>query len=157
MTGSRTVRMDCHNFNQAIRRDFTAVSCGQSFRRIQTKGDIGNLTIAADIEQLVYLHEFFQRNGHMLPFIVEAGRGFRQFNLLACIDQFYRLRLFIERHTVGRFDFCYQIRTKVKFFTGGGTIRPGGNGIYDLSSSIAHCTVRCHNVFLGRDGIGSAF
>lgn len=77
----------------------------------------------------------------MLPFIIEAGGGFRNGYHLAGIHQFDLLRFFVENHAVRSLGFQNLKFTQIEFFTDSLSIRTCGNGVYYFARVITNDAV----------------
>ena len=151
------VCIQAYDLQQSICRNNRTVSCSKVFGRIQSKGDIGKLIVSADTEFFAQFQRFLQTQFHLLAFVIYAGGCFCQVYLLARINQFYLLRVWIQHHAVGRLCLNNLILTQIQFLAGNSSAGTGSNGIYYIAFCSTQGTVRCINIFCCANFIGCAF
>ena len=120
---------------------------------IQSKLNIGNFTIVADMEYVVMLHCLFKINNNFLTLVYKRSRGSCDFYKFTGIDKLNVNGCLIDYHSVRCGNFLTLIFTEIKGFRGCCTIFACGNGIYNLSLCIANGPVKGDNVFKGNNFI----
>ena len=116
------------------RNDFL---CGE-----QAEVDRGDFSVAANAEDLVLLHDLIQINLDLLALVVEAGGGFGNLYLLACVGQFHSLNGGIENHTIGGFRLNNMVSAQEERFGYGLAVILGNKCCHDLFLAVSESTVR---------------
>ena len=148
---SLTVFIKDNDFNQSALRNHRTVSCNDVSLGIETKGNVLELSIHADAEEFVLLKGFLQTHFHFLAFVIEITGSLSDKNLLAGIHELNILNFSVEYHRMRCSDFLDIVFTQVELLTGSDSVRPGRDGIYQLSLRVMHYAVEGVDVFCSTD------
>ena len=141
-----------NDFQKPICRDHGTIRCGDVLLGIEAEGHGGDLAIHANAKGFILLQHLVQRHKGFLALVVEAGRGFGDFHLLACVHQLHVGDVLAGiHHAVGELDFLHLEFAQVEGLALGRPVLAGGNGIHYLARRIAQGAVQGVDVLQGGD------
>ena len=133
----------CGNGSAAGRYDFLG--------GIQPEGDVLQLAVCADAEQLIRFKGFHKADFRRLTLVLERSRRFCYGNILTGVDKLDAVGFRVEHHPVGCCDLTHLIFAKVEFTAHRCAGCIGCNSVYDLALLISDSAVRRSNVLSGDD------
>ena len=140
-----------YNLNEPTCRNYGPVTGNQVSFCIQTEGDVFQLAVHADAEQLVLLQYLVQGYFDLLALVIEISGGFRNGDLLTGVSQLHSLNFAIQDHPVRRGDLLYLIFSEIQFLARCHAVRPGRDSIHDLALCVMHDAVKRIDIFCCTD------
>ena len=141
-----------NDFQKPVRRDHGTVCCGDVLLGIEAKGHGGDFAIHANAKGFILLQHLVKRHEGFLALIIEAGRGFGDFHLLACVHQLHVGDVLAGiYHAVRELDFLHLEFAQVEGLALGCSVLAGGNGVHYLARRVAQGAVQGVDVLQGGD------
>ena len=140
-----------HDLNEPTCRNDVPVAGNQVSLGIQTEGDVFQLAVHTDAEQLILLQHLAQGYFDLLALVIEITGSFRNGDLLTGVSQLHRLDCAVQNHSVRCGDFPDLIFSEIQFLARCYTVRPGRDRIHDLALCVMHDTVKRINIFCCTD------
>ena len=141
-----------NDFQKPVCRDHGTVCCGDVLLGIEAKGHGGDFSIHANAKGFILLQHLVKRHKGFLALVVEAGRGFGDFHLLACVHQLHVGDVLAGiHHAVGELDFLHLEFAQVKGLALGRPVLAGGDGVHYLARRVAQGPVQGVDVLQGGD------
>ena len=147
----RAVLIECDDLNQSVCGNGGAADADDFLGGIQPEGDVLQLAVCADAEQLIRFKGFHKADFRRLTLVDKGGRRFGDGNILTGVDQFNRMRLAVQHHTMRCGNLPYLIFAEIEFTALGNAVFIGGNRVHDLALLISDSAVRRSNVLSGDD------
>ena len=141
-----------NDLQKPVCRDHGTVCCGDVLLGIKAEGDSGDLAIHANAKGFILLQHLVQRHKGFLALVVEAGRGFGDFHLLACVHQLHVGDVLAGiHHAVRELDFLHLELAQVEGLALGCPVLAGGDGVHYLARRVAQGAVQGVDVLQGGD------
>ena len=141
-----------NDFQKPVCRDHGTVCCGDVLLGIEAKSYGGDFAIHANAKGFILLQHLVKRHKSFLALVVEAGRGFGDFHLLACVHQLHVGDVLAGiHHAVGELDFLHLEFAQVKGLALGRPVLAGGDGVHYLARRVAQGAIQGVDVLQGGD------
>ena len=141
-----------NDLQKPVCRDHGTVCCGDVLLGIKAEGDSGDLAIHANAKGFILLQHLVQRHKGFLALVVEAGRGFGDFHLLACVHQLHVGDVLAGiHHAVGELNFFHLEFAQVEGLALSRSVLAGGDGVHYLARRVAQGAVQGVDVLQGGD------
>ena len=136
-----------NDFQKPICRNHGTIRCGDVLLGIEAKGHGGDFSIHANAKGFILLQHLVKRHKGFLALVVEAGRGFGDFHLLACVHQLHVGDVLAGiHHAVGELDFLYLELAQVEGLALGCSVLAGGDGVHYLARRITQGAIQSVDV-----------
>ena len=147
----RAVLIECDDLNQSVCGNGGAADADDFLGGIQPEGDVLQLAVCADAEQLIRFKGFHKADFRRLTLVDKGGRRFCYGNILTGIDKLDAVGFRVEHHPVGCCDLTHLIFAKVEFTAHRCAGCIGCNSVYDLALLISDSAVLRDNILCGDD------
>ena len=139
-----------NDFQKPVCRDHGTIRCGDVLLGIESEGHGGNFPIHANPKCFILLQHLVQRHECFLALVVEAGRSFGDFHLLACVHQLHVGDVLAGiHHAVGELNFFHLEFAQVEGLALSRSVLAGGDGVHYLARRIAQGAVQGVDVLQG--------
>ena len=139
-----------NDFQKPVCRNHGTIRCGDVLLGIEAKGHGRNFAIHANPKCFILLQHLVQRNEGFLALVIEAGRGFGDFHLLACVHQLHIGDVLAGiHHAVRELDFLHLELAQVEGLALSSSVLAGGDGVHYLARRIAQGAVQGVDVLQG--------
>ena len=141
-----------NNLQKPVCRDYGTIRCSDVLLGIKAEGHGGDLAIHANAKGFILLQHLVKRHKGFLALVVEAGRGFGDFHLLACVHQLHVGDVLAGiHHAVRELDFLHLELAQVEGLALGRSVLAGGDGVHYLARRVAQGAVQGVDVLQGGD------
>ena len=104
-----------HDLNEPTCRNDGPVAGNQVSLGIQTEGDVFQLAVYTDAEQLILLQHLAQGYFDLLALVIEITGSFSNGDLLTGVSQLHRLDCAVQNHSMRRGDLLDLIFSEIQF------------------------------------------